>query len=94
MHQTVPGFPDWYKHFAHGPLDVDGRYSTADTDELDEGICDLSDGIDTSFIALPTDFDSAVVQLYAVPTSNRQYAKVENVEREVIMGRIRPDDDE
>ncbi|MCY4602493.1 MAG: hypothetical protein OXF27_21525 [Acidobacteria bacterium] len=77
-----------------GDLDTDNPYSTADTEESDEAICDLSRGIDTSFLEVPRDFDSAVVSLFAV-ASRRQYAEVvENVEREVILGRIRAEDDE
>ena len=82
-----------YELDRQGNLDIDGSISTAETEESDEAICDLSQGLDTSFIDVPRDFDAAVVSLFAV-AGRRQYAEVvENVEREVIMGRIPSEDD-
>ena len=74
-----------------GSLDTDGRISTAETEALDEGICDLSRGIDTTFIDIPRNFDAAIISLYSV-AGRRQYAEVvENVERTLSYGRVEED---
>ena len=71
-----------------GGLNTDTVISTAETDESDEGICNLAAGLDTTFLEIPRDFDVAVVSLYAV-AGRRQFAEVvENVERQVITGRV------
>jgi len=70
-----------YEMNQDGTLDTWTMIDTAETYELDEGVCDLSYGVDTTFISIPRTFDVAVVSLWSVP-GNQQYVEVvENVER-------------
>ena len=64
-----------------GSLNTDTVYSTVDTTESDEAICDLAYGADSSFIEIPRTFKAAVVSLFSV-AGTRQYVEVvEIVER-------------
>lgn len=74
-----------YELDRNGDINFDDYISTADTEELDEGICDLQNGIDTSFIEIPRDFEPAVVQLISVASSRQNAEVVENVERTVTL---------
>ena len=65
-----------------GTLNTDTSISTADTEELDEGICDVSQGVDTTFIEIPPrTFEAAVVSLISVARTGQYVEVVENVER-------------
>ena len=74
-----------YEVDRNGDINFDDYISTADTEESDEGICDLRSGIDTSFIEIPRDFEPAVVQLFSVASSRQNAEVVENVERTVTL---------
>ena len=74
-----------YEVDRNGDINFDDYISTADTEESDEGICDLRNGIDTSFIEIPRDFEPAVVQLFSVASSRQNAEVVENVERTVTL---------
>ena len=70
-----------YELNADGSLDTTTRISTNDTSESDEGICDLEQGVDTSFIEIPRTFEAAVVSLFSVGRATQYIEVVENVER-------------
>ena len=64
-----------------GSLNTDTAISTVDTSALDEGVCDVSRGIDTTFIEIPRTFEAAVVSLFSVASRGQRAEVVENVER-------------
>jgi hypothetical protein len=74
-----------YELDRNGDINFDDRISTVDTEESDEAICDLRNGIDTSYIEIPRDFEPAVVQLISVASSRQNAEVVENVERMVTL---------
>lgn len=74
-----------YELDRNGDINFDDYISTIDTEESDEAICDLRNGIDTSFVEIPRDFEPAVVQLISVASSRQNAEVVENVERTVTL---------
>ena len=64
-----------------GSLNMETRISTADTTESDEAICNLSHGVDGSFIEIPRTFKAAVVSLFSVGRPTQYIEVTENVER-------------
>ena len=73
-----------YEQNRDGTLNADTRISTVDTEESDEGICNLSRGLDTSFIEIPRDFEVAAVSLFSYRSSRQHAEVVENFERAII----------
>ena len=70
-----------YEMNRDGSLNTDTLISTAETDETDEAICDLQNGIDTSFLEIPRNFDAAVVSLFSIGRRTQYVEVVENIER-------------
>ena len=70
-----------YELNADGSLNTNTKISTNDTSETDEAICDLEQGVDTSFIEIPRSFKAAVVSLFSVGRATQYIEVVENVER-------------
>ncbi len=70
-----------YEMNRDGTLDTWNMIDTAETYALDEGVCDLSTGVDTTFISIPRTFEVAVVSLWSVPEDGQYVEVVENVER-------------
>ena len=70
-----------YELGSDGSLDTSNPLSTVDTDESDEAICDLENGIDSSFIEIPRSFKPAAVTLFSVGRSTQYIEVVETVER-------------
>ena len=66
---------------ADGSLNTETPRSTADTTESDEAICDLSRGVDASFIEIPRTFKAAAVTLFSVGRPNQYVEVTEHVER-------------
>ena len=64
-----------------GAIDTETRIDTSETDETDEGICDLSPGIDTTFITVPRSFEPAVISVYSHASLGQSAEVVETVER-------------
>ena len=54
-----------------GSLNSNTMISTVDTEASDEAICDLSQGVDTSFIEIPRTFNAAVVSLLSIGSSTQ-----------------------
>ena len=79
--QTKFGSPLVRVHALVYALNADGSINTAspintvDTPESDEGICNLSYGVDTTFIEIPRSFNAQVVSLISVG-STIQYVEV------------------
>ena len=70
-----------YEMNRDGSLNTDTVISTAETTESDEAICDLENGVDTSFLEIPRNFDAAVVSLFSVPGRTQYVEVVEHIER-------------
>ena len=70
-----------YELRADGSLNTETKISTADTSESDEAICDLSRGVDNSFIEIPRTFEAAVVSLFSVGRPTQHVEVAEIVER-------------
>ena len=85
--QTKFGSPLVYVHAlvyelqANGSLNTATQISTVDTTESDEGICDLSHGVDTTWIEVPRTFEAQVVTLLSVGRSTQYIEVTELVER-------------
>ena len=70
-----------YELQADGSLNTATMINTADTTESDEGICDLSGGVDTSWIEVPRTFEPQYVTLSSVGLSTQHIEVTELVER-------------
>ena len=64
-----------------GSLNSNTMISTVDTEASDEAICDLSQGVDTSFIEIPRTFNAAVVSLLSIGSSTQYIEVTESIER-------------
>ena len=70
-----------YELNSDGSLNFDTAISTVDTTPFDEAICDLSRGVDTSFIEIPRTFQAAVVSLLSIGSSTQYIEVTESIER-------------
>ena len=70
-----------YELEADDSINTETLINTVDTTEVDEGICDLSKGVDTTWIEVPRTFKAQVVTLLSIGSSTQYIEVTELIER-------------